>query len=114
MKTRSGFVSNSSSTSFILAIPSDLELTDKEWEEYIDDYIPKMAKLKKSWNKLKKDGFISTKDVGFNIITNMCAARGYDMLQVFTGADDNYRAYNIFAGKYGNKLLGLAKKEMEA
>ena len=37
MKTRTGFVSNSSSTSFIVAIPKNMEITEEDRKKISDD-----------------------------------------------------------------------------
>jgi uncharacterized protein YeeX (DUF496 family) len=65
MKIRTGFVSNSSSSSFVVLLPKDWEPTDKELLKNMADFIDEklaLEEVKKAIKSLKNGGSISEQE----------------------------------------------------
>ena len=98
MKTRSGFVSNSSSTSFVVAVPKNIELTDddfatvrqslKYYQE--DDLGAVIGSLPGALKKLIKDGQVYEYADGWGVVglEAVLKARGLVLTEFNGGPED--------------------------
>ena len=119
MKTRNGFVSNSSSSSFIVAIPSKFELTDEMLSKYIIDdlFQGESSAITKEFSYLKKFGCINQfSNNSYQVILKICQDNKFVIRKIVkdSGVEE---IMNLFAdGTEWNKeeketLLKLAKEE---
>lgn len=103
MKTRNGFVSNSSSSSFVVAFPKEMEVTPKAVHEYL---------FKDQDNLICYDYSMRTKDAAERICEDMLQQTANDRAKLFAamsgGSLDRSPDYKDFlipeAGKSGYAL----------
>jgi len=118
MKTRQGFVSNSSSTSFVLAIPLGYELTDEDfefalgegmakeygWDEYDGDT---PESVQRGFQKITGPSrFLWNQDDGFMPIEVLAKQKGW-VIGTLQGGPDDGQMINVVGEDTIDNLRGI-------
>lgn len=95
MKTRNGFVSNSSSTSFVILLPENFDVeTDVNWEDIKDSLYEydknveesaRIPKTKEAIKTLIKKGYVDGYDDGDDVYALEKALKKYIVAEIETG-----------------------------
>ena len=120
MKIRLGFVSNSSSSSYIVAIPDNFKIDDKELNEWAENMLQDYRKIKTidkaikcikdNLNELKNDGNLYSNDTpGFCAIQEILEQKGF-IIDYLNGAADGQ---DIIMNVGCDKTLKKIRKIME-
>jgi hypothetical protein len=103
MKIRSGFVSNSSSSSFIVALPEDWDITDEEIES-CNDSEEKIEDIRETFNQLKSKGKIYSEMEGFGCIESIMSKKKFVIEQIDGGPDEYPCLVNILSKAHQTKI----------
>ena len=106
MKVRLGFVSNSSSSSFIVLIPNNFDIQTIDLEKYKNEYhYSKNEDIIKAFRKLKRTGSYCEDDdyMCFNILGNI--------LEEFLVCDSYINTSNEIVSINKNKINKILKTE---
>ena len=99
MKIRNGFVSNSSSSSFIVIIPDSFDINTVDISDYTDEYKVTKASIKKGFKELKKDSTLYEDD-------------DYDVFYVLTQILGDYIVAQIESGSGLGEIINLDRNEI--
>lgn len=110
MKIRNGFVSNSSSSSFVILLPKGFDMETVKYEDFVgkDSYSEATVEsVKKAMKKFLKDKEFWGEDAGYEEMDVLCDILKPYIVTTIDGGPDESKMI-LLSNKKVNKILGIA------